>query len=262
MPWGRGTECWRYELELRRVDLTDAPAVLAELEAADPEVILHAGAMAAAEEVRAQPARGWAVNVEGTRVLASWCRDRGRRIVFTSTDLVFDGTRSLYREGDEPKPILAYGRTKAEAERIVLDYPGGVVARLSLLFGASSSGRDSFFDRAVAALRTGTTQVFFKDEYRTPLDFGTAARALVRLAEGDSQGIIHVGGRERVSRFELMRRVAAALGIDPSLVRANRRDDVVFAEPRPADVSLDTSRLAALLPDLPRPSIEEAVLTA
>ena len=56
-----------------------------------------------------------------------------------------------------------------------------------------------------------------------------------------------------------MRRVAAALGLDPALVRANRQADVALAEPRPADVSLDTSRLAALLPDLRRPTIEEAV---
>ena len=71
-----------------------------------------------------------------------------------------------------------------------------------------------------------------------------------------------MAGRERVSRYELMRRVAAALGFDAGLVRANRREDVVLAEPRPADVSLDSSRLASLLPDLDRPTIEEAILRA
>jgi dTDP-4-dehydrorhamnose reductase len=260
--WSRGSGGRRYDLELCRVDLTDAAGILAGLTASDPEVIIHAAAMATAEDVRNQPVMGWAVNVEGTRLLTGWCRDRGRRLVFTSTDLVFDGTRPWYREEDNPNPIMDYGRTKAEAEEYVLDSPGGLVARLSLLYGASSSGRQSFIDRALAALRAGTTQVFFEDEFRTPLDYGTAARALVRLAECDYPGILHVAGQERVSRFELMRRVAAALDIDRSLVRANRRQDVVFAERRPADVSLDTSRLAALLPDLPRPSIEEAVLRA
>ena len=70
---------------------------------------------------------------------------------------------------------------------------------------------------------------------------------------------MHVGGRERVSRFALMQRVARARGLDPALVRANRLADAPGPEPRPADVSLDTGRLAALLPDLARPSIEEAV---
>ena len=70
---------------------------------------------------------------------------------------------------------------------------------------------------------------------------------------------MHVGGCQRVSRYELMRRAARALGIDSELVRANRRQDAGLAEPRPADVSLDTSRLASLLPDLDRPSIETAL---
>jgi dTDP-4-dehydrorhamnose reductase len=68
-----------------------------------------------------------------------------------------------------------------------------------------------------------------------------------------------VGGPERVSRFVMMRRVAAALGLDPALVRANRQSDVAAPEPRPADVSLDSERLVALLPGLERPAIEEAV---
>ena len=57
-----------------------------------------------------------------------------------------------------------------------------------------------------------------------------------------------------------MRRAALAMGLDAGLVRANRRSDVVMEEPRPADVSLDTSRLASWLPDLVRPMIEEALV--
>jgi dTDP-4-dehydrorhamnose reductase len=180
--------------------------------------------------------------------------------LFTSTDLVFDGTRSWYREQDEPRPVLAYGRTKAQAESAVLDLPGGLVARLSLLYGPTRSARPSFFERAMAGFRAGQPQWFFSDEYRTPLDYRTAARLLARLAKANVQGVIHVGGRERLSRFKLMGRIAASLGIDPALVRANRMTDVPLAEPRPADVSLDTSRLASLLPDMERPPVETAIL--
>jgi dTDP-4-dehydrorhamnose reductase len=221
-------------------------------------VIIHTAAISAADEVRKNPVRARDVNVEGTRRLARWCLEKNRRLVYTSTDLVFDGTRSWYREDDEPRPILAYGRAKAEAEPAVLDVPGGLVVRLSLLYGPSRAGRDSFFDRAVSGLLAGRPQVFFEDEFRTPLPYRTAAQSLVRLAETQVQGIVHVAGRERVSRFELMTRVARSLGIDPALVRANRMEDVILAESRPADVSLDTSRLDALLPDLDRPSIEIA----
>ncbi len=103
-------------------------------------------------------------------------------------------------------------------------------------------------------------QSLFEDEYRTPLDLATAARILIALARSDAEGIIHVAGNERMSRFDLIRRAAEALGLESSLVRANRRTDAILPEPRPADVSLDTSRLAALLPGINRPTVEEAIV--
>ncbi len=257
--WSRETTGSRSGLELRPVDLADGSALSSALEEADPEVVIHAAAISKADEVRTAPEAAWAVNVEGTRRLAAWCGDHGRRLIFTSTDLVFDGARGWYREDDEPVPVLAYGRTKAAAEVKVLGIPGGLIARISLLYGPSRAGQASFFDRALASLGAGRPQAFFEDEFRTPLDYATAARILIRLAENQASGIVHVAGRERVSRYELMQRAARVLGLDPDLVRANRLEDAEFAEPRPADVSLDTSRLASLLPDLDRPSIETAL---
>ena len=155
--WSRGTTGSRSGLEIRAVDLTDGPALTSALEEADPDLVIHAAAISAADQVRTAPERGWAVNVEGTRRLAAWCGDRGRRLIFTSTDLVFDGARGWYREDDETGPVLAYGRTKAAAEPLVLQIPGGLVARISLLYGPSRAGRASFFDRALASLRAGRT---------------------------------------------------------------------------------------------------------
>jgi dTDP-4-dehydrorhamnose reductase len=172
--------------------------------------------------------------------------------------MVFDGSRWWYRETDVPRPILAYGRTKAAAESLVLAVPGGLVARISLLFGPSRIGREGFYDRALGALRAGQDQSFFEDEYRTPIDYATAARVLVALCGRDLAGIVHVAGRQRLSRHELMSRVAQALDLDASLVRPNRRADVALSEPRPEDLSLETSFLDDLFPDLDRPVVEEA----
>jgi dTDP-4-dehydrorhamnose reductase len=244
---------------LEPVDLTDAEATRRALAAADPEVIVHAAALSRAEEVRKDPVRAHAVNVEATRRLAQWCAERSRRMVYTSSDLVFSGSRAWNREDDPATPIMEYGRTKRAAEPLVLAVPRGLVARLSLLYGPTRMGRAVYYDNAVAALRRGEPQTFFEDEFRTPLDLATAAWALARLAGTEARGVVHVGGAERVTRFVMMRRVAAALGLDPALVRANRQSDVAAPEPRPADVSLDSERLVALLPALERPAIEEAV---
>jgi dTDP-4-dehydrorhamnose reductase len=255
---GRTTEA-RSGITLRPVELTDRGAVASALADAAPDVVIHAAAVSSADAAYRDPPRSHAVNVLATQVLSKWAATHDRRLVYTSTDLVFDGSKSWYREDDPAHPISVYGRTKHAAERFVLDVPRGLVARLSLLYGPSRSGRQGFFDRTMSALRAGTPQAFFTDEHRTPLDYVTAARALVRLAEAETLGTIHLGGPERLSRFELMSRAAAALGIDPTLVRPNRRADVPFAEPRPADLSLDSSRLTRLFNDLACPQVENAL---
>lgn len=257
--WSGAARGDRSGLELRPVDLTDPAAVETALGEADPEIIIHAAAMSLAEAVRLNPEQAWKVNVDGTTRLADWCRERGRRLVFTSTDMVFDGNRGWYGESDPPNPILAYGRTKAAAEAVVQSVSRGLVVRISLLYGPTSTGRGSFFDRAIANLKAGQPQAFFEDEFRTPLDYTTAARAILQLAEGEAVGIVHAAGRDGVSRYQLMRRAAESLGIDSRLVRANRREDVPLIEPRPADLSLRTDLLASLLPDLERPTIEQVM---
>jgi dTDP-4-dehydrorhamnose reductase len=261
VAWSGSSEGERAGVPLKPVDLTSAGETERALAEADAEVVIHAAAMSAAEAVRRDPARGRVVNVEATGRLAAWCSRLGRSLVFTSTDLVFDGSQGWYREDDPAEPLLAYGKTKREAERLVLGVPGGLVARVSLLYGPSRCGRKAFFGQTIAALRSGRTQTLFDDEYRTPIDLASAARVLVRLAEARTTGLIHVAGTERMSRFELIRRAASALSLDTELVLANHRADVVLPEPRPADVSLDTSRLAALVPDLRRPTIEQALMS-
>lgn len=241
------------------VDLTDAEAIARELERADPAVVVHLAAISDAEAVRRDPDRARVVNVEAVAAVAAWCARMGRRLVFTSTDMVFQGRSPFSTEVDEPHPILAYGESKRAAEREAMACEDAVVARVCLLYGPTRNGRETFFDQAATRLRAGEPRTFFDDEFRTPLDYATAAEILARLVKSPYHGLLHVGGAERLSRYELMRRVAQGLGLDASLVRANSRADASFAEPRPADVSLDTTRLATLFPDLERPPVEEAV---
>jgi dTDP-4-dehydrorhamnose reductase len=243
----------------QRVDLGDPAAVIAALRHADPDVIIHLAAISSAEEVLRDPVSAWTINVQGTKLVCDWAAANSRRLVFASTDLVFDGRRSMYREDDPPNPILEYGRTKQAAEGLVASGSRNLTVRISLLYGPAPPGKESFYDRAIASLRSGVPTEFFADEHRTPLHYSSAALALVKLAEADIAGVIHLGGPDRLSRFDLMRRAAACLGISSELVKANRLAQASSAEPRPADVSLDTIRLRSEFRDLTIPAIEIAL---
>jgi dTDP-4-dehydrorhamnose reductase len=248
-----------FGVPLQPVDLADGDAIAAAFRQARPEAILHAAAVASVAECHRGPERARRVNVGGTAALAELAAAAGARLVLVSTDLVFDGERAPYREADSPAPLSVYGRSKADAEAAALAAPRAAVARVSLLFGRALTGRPTFFDQQADALRNGRPVRLFADEWRTPLHLATAARALVALTRADFAGVLHVGGPERLSRLEMGRRLARFLGADPGVIVPALRADAPAAEPRPRDVSLDSSLWRRLFPALPWPGWEEAL---
>lgn len=241
------------------VDLSDEDAAAAIWRAAPPDTVLHCAATSAMSDCARDPARARRVNVGATENLARLAAGAGARLVCVSTDLVFDGERAPYREGDPRSPISTYGRTKADAERAALEVPRAAVARLALLFGPSLTARIGFFDAQLAALRAGRAVSLFVDEWRTPLSLRAAAEALVAIAASELEGIVHVAGPERMSRAEMGLRLARWLGVSEALVTETSQASVPSApgERRPRDVSLDAARLSARFGAVAARSYEE-----
>lgn len=246
-------------IPLTPVDLTDAAQTAAAFRTAAPQVVIHAAAVASIAECQRDPARARRVNVDATARLAQLAAQAGSRLLLVSTDLVFDGARGGYREDDAPAPLSEYGRTKLAAEQAVLAHPQHSVARVSLLFGPSRNGRVGFFDQQREALRAGKAIQLFEDEWRSPLDLHSAAAGLLALAESDFTGLLHCGGPERLSRLEMGQRLARQLNLDPAAIAPTRRDTHPAPEPRPRDVSLNSTRWRRLFPQQPRPTYEEAL---
>lgn len=258
IAWSGSTAGVCSGIALRPVDLADPSALERSWRDDAPTGVIHAAAMASVAHCLQQPDRARAINVAATARLARLCATHGARLVLVSTDLVFGGDRAPYAEADAPAPLSVYGRTKVEAEQAVLSHPGHVVARVSLLYGPSLTGRPGFFDAQLRALRAGSSMPLFVDEWRTPLDLPTAAAALVRLADAAGTGVYHLGGPERMSRLGMGRRLAHTLGLDDRVFRPARRSDAP-GEARPADTSLTSTRWRSEFADLPWPSFDEAV---
>jgi len=127
------------------------------------------------------------------------------------------------------------------------------------MFGLTLVNRPMFFDNLVSKLRASEPMFLFDDEWRAPLDLHTAARCLLALVPAGINGLVHLGGLERISRFEMGLRVAKHLGCAQSLVQSIHSEQERQDEPRPRDLSLDTSRLRATLPDFEFPSWDEAL---
>ncbi|MGE3165614.1 MAG: NAD(P)-dependent oxidoreductase [Planctomycetota bacterium] len=242
-------------VEFERCDLARPEEWDARVRAFRPTHMLHAGAVTSVAAAHEDPARATAVNVGATERLGEIARAGGARLVFTSTDMVFDGTEAPYGEEAPPRPLSVYGATKAAAESAVLRTPGAVVVRLALLVGPTPGLDD--FKRTVASLRAGKPQRVFCDEFRSPLSYEDAARALIGIARSSVDAVLHLGGGERLSRWELARRWAKALGVASGRWVPVSRNHAPAQEPRPADLTFDTGRFRALFPALVPRSIAD-----
>jgi dTDP-4-dehydrorhamnose reductase len=242
-----------------RIDLADDRVLSRLLDAERPEAVVHAAALAQIDRCCAQPDAATSSNVRLPGRLAQACRERGLRLVALSTDLVFSGDRAPLGELDAVGPLSVYGRTKLAGEKAVLAaYPEAAIARIALVIGRGHGPRASASESVAWALRAGQSALLFSDEYRTPVDPESVAQAVTRLIELGGAGLFHLGGPERLSRYELGRRVARALGLEASDLLAGRQADHEAKEPRPADVSLDSSRARRELAWEPRP-LDEAL---
>jgi dTDP-4-dehydrorhamnose reductase len=224
-----------------RVDLTALEQLDTAFEVTADTVIVHTAAISSVAVVDQDPARAHRVNVDATARLARRAADAGARFVYTSTDMVFDGESAPYDETSVPQPTSAYGRSKLDGESAAAHFGQATIVRLSLLYGEARVPRDTTFVAQARALLTGAALRLFHDEYRTPLCLEDAARGIIRLVGAKEHGGVHLGGPERLSRLEMGRELSRALGIEHPNIEPVSRLEFPSKDPRPRDLSLDST---------------------
>lgn len=226
------------------LDLTDLPAVRTAFGTWHPDAVIHCAALSRTKDCERHPDRARAVNVQATAHLAELARDRP--FFFISSGEVFDGRRGWYEETDEAKPVNVYGKTKLEAERLVLCNARHSVVRIVLTAGISRNQDRSFVEDMCRAATEGKTVTLYADEFRCPLPAGVIARAIWELLGRDRPGLYHLGGSERLSRWEIGQALVPWYPeLDGCLVQGSSRMHV--GAPRPPDLSLSCGKLQSLL---------------
>ncbi len=253
-----------HSIQWHKIDLFDKYVLNNTLDAIRPDVVIHTAAVAGIDACEADRNKALAVNVEYTRELASYVERTHKRLVYLSTDNVFDGTLALsdppYSETAKPAPVNWYGETKYRAEQAVAAMVSPwVVARVALVMGLPLFGDgNAFLSWMIPKWKAGLSVGVPPDEVRTPIDVITLGSACLELALGDYAGFIHLAGNDRLDRLTLVRRIASVLGYDPCLVHANNPVNLPNRAPRPCDVSMDNSHARAIL-KTPFPELEDAV---
>ncbi len=227
-----------------RLDLSANHAIRNIFKEFSPHTLVHCAAMTHADQCEKEPALARQLNTQASLQLAQMCEKTGTRMIYISTDLVFDGKKGGYSEGDEPSPLGYYGETKLAAEtEVAHTLENHVILRVSLMYGRSLSGRRGADEGIIAAQHDGRVLHLFTDEYRSPIAVPALVRIILKLADDETKGLYHCGGGERLSRFEFAQRLNEFVALDMDKIIPSYIADVSTIPPRAPDVSLDSARL-------------------
>ena len=241
----RWTPDWEVQgLTRADLDLTDRERVERMWQSIKPNVVIHCVALSRTKDCEQDPELARRINVGVTEHLAQLSQDIP--FIFLSSGEVFDGRTGWYGETDEPNPINVYGQTKLEAEQAILQNPMHTVVRIVLTAGTSERGDKSFVEDMCRAAKAGKDVTLYADEFRCPLPAGVIARAIWELVGRQQPGLYHLGGSERLSRWETGETLLPwHPELKGRLIKGSARNHV--GSPRPADLSLRCDKIQSLL---------------
>ncbi|MFD3701904.1 SDR family oxidoreductase [Nocardia sp. NPDC058658] len=222
------------------VDLADSGGVRTLVEQGFDVVVHTAGAVDLGAAQR-DPVAAHVANVAPMQPLLDAIDHTGAKLVYLSTDNVFDGTADHYDESATRTPINVYGETKVAAEDLVLAHDRHLVIRLPLVYGRSPLS-NKFLARFAAPQIQARTDIVCN-----PLYLPSLAPAFEQLA--DTSGVVHIAGAETLSRFELMTRVRDHLAA-PARIVATDRFSTAEDCPRPLRLVMRSMRHSLTGPDV------------
>ena len=226
------------------LNLEDFDAVRRAFKTDSPHLVIHCAALTNTPTCEKNPALTHKLNVEVTALLAELAADIP--FIFFSTDLVFDGRAGNYDESAAVSPLSVYGKSKAEAERIVLANPKHTVVRTSLNYGTSPTGNRAFNEQMRHTAERGETLNLFTDEFRCPIPAVATARAVWELAAQNKPGLYHLAGSERLSRWQIDNALAKSWpDLQPKLEPGSIKD--FRGLPRSPDTSFNCAKIQKLL---------------
>ncbi|HEV8327779.1 MAG TPA: NAD(P)-dependent oxidoreductase [Nitrospiraceae bacterium] len=226
------------------LDFTDRANVERTWQSIKPNAVIHCAALSRTKDCEQDPEQARCINVEATAHLAQLSQDIP--FIFLSSGEVFDGRAGWYGETDEPNPINVYGQTKLEAEQAVLQNPRHTVVRIVLTAGTSETGDRSFVEEMCRTAKAGKDVTLYADEFRCPLPAGVIARVIWELVDREQAGLYHLGGSERLSRWEIGETLLPwCPELKGHLMKGSTRNHV--GSPRPADLSLRCDKIQSLL---------------
>lgn len=246
-------------------DITKPEEVEALFARARPDIVIHAAAERRPDVVDASPAQARTLNVAATETIARACAKYNAFLIYISTDYVYDGTNPPYFPDSPLNPLNEYGTLKLEGEHAVRAALGGAscaapaaIIRIPLLYGPVERLEECSVTELALKLKTGAPCSVEHWATRYPLHVDDVADAIIRIADArivapeqlaaaranGGLPIFLLSGPQGLTKYEMLAKMAAALGLDASFVHPDPNPPA--GAPRPKDCRMDTSLIESL----------------
>ena len=230
-------------LDLPEFDITNSDDIAGDLR--DIDMIVNCAAYTNVDKAESETEPAYKINAEAVGRLAAFCRDNGKWLLHISTDFVFDGTSERpYIETDPPNPINAYGKSKLEGEKLLVESKcPHCIMRVQWTFGMSGN---NFIKKLLALAKQGKDLKVVDDQIGSPTATEQAAKVIVKLLKKKPQGLFHFAADGYVNRFEMAKFIFEKLNMKVNLSPC-KSSEFVSAAQRPLNSSFNCTKIKALL---------------
>lgn len=235
-----------------RLDLTDFEEIKQILQKIKPNIVIHLAAMTNVDLCEEEKELAHTLNAKSTEILAKETAKINAFFVYVSTDYVFDGKEGKKNEEDIPHPLGYYGQTKLEGEMSLNNLASNwAIARTSTPFGIHLK-KKSFPLWIKENLESNKEIKVLGDQYTSPTYVPNLSKMIIEIATKQINGIIHLAGSTRISRYDFAIMIAEKLGLNKALLIKAKTEDMNWKAQRPKDSSLDVTKATEILNEKPK----------
>ena len=226
------------------LDITNEAQVDSVLSKHQPEVVINTAAMTNVDACETDHAGCDALNVDAVKFLTHACNKINAHFIHVSTDFIFDGTHGPLDENEKPNPISYYGNSKLMGEKAVVDFAKSwSIIRTVLVYGVvSDMSRSNIVLWAKNNLEQNKNINVVDDQFRTPTLAEDLAQGCMLAAEKKVGGIFHISGKNFMSVFDLVYRVANFWKLDKSLINIASSEGIKQPAKRPPITGFRTDK--------------------